>query len=122
MENHLQTILRRKMLLLTTVGLVGCDWLHAGASSGTSPDDEDKRLERKFRGLKGGELRVDALFEANGLTTQDACFLAALCYPPGATPSGHTAPSLVCQRHCVSSGEIDIKLHLILQCHLHLVM
>jgi hypothetical protein len=71
MENHLQTILRRKMLLLTTVGLVGCDWLHAGASSGTSLDDEDKRLERKFRGLKGGELRVDALFEANGVNIFD---------------------------------------------------
>jgi hypothetical protein len=49
--------------------------------------DEDKALERKFRGFKGAELRVDSLFEVTGLNIFDddgkLFFSSASMTPPG---------------------------------------
>jgi hypothetical protein len=70
MKEHQLNLLRRHMLVLTTAGLAGCEPLHAVASSRSTGGDE-KAFERKFRGLKGGQLRVDSLFRANGVNMFD---------------------------------------------------
>ena len=49
--------------------------------------DEDKALKCKFRGLEGGQLRVDSLFEVTGLNIFDEngklFFSRASLIPPG---------------------------------------
>jgi hypothetical protein len=57
--------------MLAAAGLAGCDQIKAIAQPGPVLSDEDKALKHKFRGLKGGELRVDSLFEVNGLNIFD---------------------------------------------------
>jgi hypothetical protein len=55
------------MLVLTAGGLAACDRLQAVVTPGAPLSDEDNALRRKFRGLEGGQLRVDSLFEVTGL-------------------------------------------------------
>jgi hypothetical protein len=63
--------LSRRLLMLTAAGLVGCDQIKAIAQPGPPLSDEDKALKHKFRGLDGGQLRVDSLFKVNGLNIFD---------------------------------------------------
>jgi hypothetical protein len=63
--------LRRQLLVLASAGLAGCDQIKAIAQPGPPLSDEDKALKHKFRGLNGGQLRVDSLFEVNGLNIFD---------------------------------------------------
>jgi len=60
---------RRKLLALCAALLAGCS-----GSAGPRPlpvqpplSAEDEALKRKFRGLEGGQLRVDSLFRVRGL-------------------------------------------------------
>lgn len=60
---------RRKLLTLCAALLAGCS-----GSAGPRPlpvqpplSAEDEALKRKFRGLEGGQLRVDSLFRVHGL-------------------------------------------------------
>ena len=60
---------RRKLLALCAALLAGCS-----GSAGPRPlpvqpplSAEDEALKRKFRGLEGGQLRVDSLFRVHGL-------------------------------------------------------
>lgn len=62
---------RRHMLVLAASALSACDRLQAVVTSEEPLSDEDKALKRKFRGLTGGQLRVDSLFEVNGLNIFD---------------------------------------------------
>jgi hypothetical protein len=86
MKDHLHRTTRRQ-LLLATACLAGCDPLRAVVTSNNGMSDEDKALERKFRGIKGGELRVDSLFEVTGLNIFDdngkLFFSSASMTPPG---------------------------------------
>jgi hypothetical protein len=68
---HALSYTRRRLLLLPAMGLAGCDRLHALALLGSDLSEEDKALKYKFRGLRGGQLRVDSLFEVNGLNIFD---------------------------------------------------
>jgi hypothetical protein len=62
---------RRRLLMLAAAGLAGCDQIKAIAQPGPLLSDADKTLKHKFRGLDGGQLRVDSLFEVNGLNIFD---------------------------------------------------
>jgi hypothetical protein len=62
---------RRRLLMLAAAGLAGCDQIKAIAQPDSPLLDEDKALKHKFRGLDGGQLRVDSLFEVNGLNIFD---------------------------------------------------
>jgi hypothetical protein len=62
---------RRRLLMWAAAGVAGCDRLAAVVQPGPPLSDEDKALKHKFRGLNGGQLRVDSLFEVNGLNIFD---------------------------------------------------
>jgi hypothetical protein len=62
---------RRRVLVLAVGGLTACDRLQALAGTDGTLSEEDKALKHKFRGLRGGQLRVDSLFEVNGLNIFD---------------------------------------------------
>ncbi len=63
---------RRRLLVLAAAGLAACDRPWAGAKAPEPPlSDEDQALKRKFRGLDGGELYVDALTEKTGINVFD---------------------------------------------------
>lgn len=79
---------RRTLLALCTVLLAGC---RSSASRNVLATQlplsaENEALKRKFRGLKGGQLRVDSLFVVHGLNIFDehgrVFFLAARMTPP----------------------------------------
>lgn len=64
----------RRILLLGLAGLVGCDQISEAMDldgSWAKLSDEDKALRRKFRGLRGGELIVDAFGEKHGVNIFD---------------------------------------------------
>jgi hypothetical protein len=86
MKALLRVVPRRRLLMVAAAGLAGCDRLAALAQSSPPLSDEDNALRHKFRGLKGGELRVDSLFEVNGLNIFDErgklFFRRALFVPP----------------------------------------
>jgi hypothetical protein len=62
---------RRRVLVLAAGGLSACDRLPALAGTGEALSDEDKALKRKFRGLRGVQLRVDSMFPITGLNIFD---------------------------------------------------
>ena len=79
---------RRKLLALCAALLAGCS-----GSAGRRPlpvqpplSAEDEALKRKFRGLEGGQLRVDSLFVVTGLNIFEEhgwlFFAAARMTPP----------------------------------------
>jgi hypothetical protein len=71
MNVHRPVAARRRLLMLTAVGLASCDRLAAIAQPSARLSGEDTALKRKFRGLNGGELWVDSLFEVTGLNIFD---------------------------------------------------
>jgi hypothetical protein len=84
---------RRRLLMLAAAGLAGCDRIKAIAQAGPPLSDEDKALKHKFRGLNGGQLRVDSLFEVNGLNIFDErgkLFFAVASFIP---PTGNSISS-----------------------------
>ncbi len=87
---------RRHLLVLSAGALSACDHLESVVMSGPPLSDEDKALKRKFRGLTGGQLRVDSLFEVTGLNIFDETgklfFSSATLMPPrGNSIRGYSA-------------------------------
>lgn len=76
---------RRTLLTLGAVLLAGCQRRRIQAEQ-PPLSAEDAALRRKFRGLEGGQLRVDSLFDVNGLNIFDEhgwlFFRAASMTPP----------------------------------------
>lgn len=79
---------RRTLLALCAIFLAGCRGgtsRHAQAAR-VPLSAEDEMLRRKFRGLEGGQLLVDSLFEVRGLNIFDESgrvfFRAAAITPP----------------------------------------
>jgi hypothetical protein len=65
---------QRRLLLLSLVGLGGCDQVAEALDldgSWANLSDEDKALRRKFRGLQGGELFVDGFGVKEGVNISD---------------------------------------------------
>jgi hypothetical protein len=61
---------QRRMLVASVLVLAGCDKLSEAADldgSWAKLSEEDKALRRKFRGLRGGQLVVDAFGEKHGV-------------------------------------------------------
>lgn len=60
------------LLVLSAAALLGCDRRQDETKPPAPPlSDEDKALKRKFRGLEGGQLVVDALTEKEGINIFD---------------------------------------------------
>lgn len=65
---------QRRLILLSLTGLAGCDALSETLDidgSWAKLSAEDKALKRKFSGLRGGELVVDAFGEKEGVNIFD---------------------------------------------------
>jgi hypothetical protein len=65
-------LLRRRLLFASLATLAGCDQLSEIADldgSWAKLSEEDKALRRKFRGVEGGELVIDATYETKGMAT-----------------------------------------------------
>jgi hypothetical protein len=63
---------RRTLLALCAVSLTGCQGNSLRPQVTQPPlSAEDEALKHKFRGLKGGQLRVDSLFHVRGLNIFD---------------------------------------------------
>lgn len=79
---------RRTLLALSAAFLAGCRGSAPRREQASRPplSAEDDALERKFRGIKGGQLRVDSLFIVHGLNIFDEhgwlFFAAARMTPP----------------------------------------
>lgn len=87
---------RRHLLILAAGALSACDRVQAVVTPGAPLSDEDRALKRKFRGLEGGQLRVDSLFKVNGLNIFDESnklfFSRASMIPPrGNSIRGYSA-------------------------------
>ena len=70
----LNTLLQRRLFLLSLAGLSACDRVSEAMDldgSWAKLSDEDKTLRRKFRGLQGGQLVVDAFGEKEGVNIFD---------------------------------------------------
>ena len=63
------SLLRRTLLLTSVIALSGCGLgsRHKEAEPARPLSPEDELLKHKFRGLRGGQLRVDSLFYVEGL-------------------------------------------------------
>ncbi len=70
----LNKMLQRRLILLSLAGLSACDRTSEAMDldgSWAKLSDEDKTLRRKFRGLQGGQLVVDAFGEKRGVNIFD---------------------------------------------------
>jgi hypothetical protein len=67
MTRQLISPLRRAMMMLCATFLTGCTYARSTQSAQPPLSAEDEALKRKFRGLEGGQLRVDSLFIVRGL-------------------------------------------------------
>ena len=101
---------RRAFVFACIIALGGCN----PVGRRTTPEPakplsaEDEQLKRKFQGLRGGQLRVDSLFQVEGLNIFDEhgwlFFAAASMSPPAVTSSVAIARSLACRSSCGWSG------------------
>ena len=88
------SLLRRTLLLASIIALSGCG--SGGRRAPSEPkgplSSEDVFLQHKFRGLNGGQLRVDSLFPVRGLNIFDEegylFFVHANLTPPNGRITG----------------------------------
>ena len=97
MNSTLDSPLRRALVFASIIALGGCN----PVGRRTTPEPakplsaEDEHLKRKFRGLQGGQLRVDSLFQVRGLNIFNEhgrlFFASAIITPPHRTNASYGA-------------------------------